>query len=158
TTISSIYMKRIRFNKLVVLLFALAPALYAQDSDLRLSSSQPTVDVGDAIQVRASLEASILVTPAIEFTTSNSAIATIDGDGVVRGVFPGIVAIKAHERTIGADAQIDLKIIPSRIEISPGTAFVRLGESMRFSARAFDNSGNSISGVNFRFASSAPSV
>src|SRR5262249_10939270 len=53
---------------------------------------------------------------------------------------------------------IDLKIIPSRIEISPGTAFVRIGESMRFSARAFDNSGNAIGGVNFRFASSAPAV
>lgn len=136
----------------------LATAALAQDAALLLSSPRSTVIVGEAVTLRASLQGSITTTPVIVFSSSDPTIATVAANGSVSTLLPGQVTIQAQEQSTGAKTQLDIKIIPSRIIISPAVADIRVGDSLRLTASALDMAGNPISGVTFRFFSAEPEV
>ncbi|MGQ0539484.1 MAG: Ig-like domain-containing protein, partial [Gemmatimonadaceae bacterium] len=82
----------------------------------------------------------------ITFRSNEPAIATVDSNGVVRGVAVGTVLIVATVE--GKSGQASFKVIAAvdRVAIAPLTADVSLGASRQLAANVLDRSGNAIPG------------
>ncbi|MBI3679710.1 MAG: Ig-like domain-containing protein [Acidobacteria bacterium] len=142
----------------LILCFSVALAAWAQDVSLSLVAPRATLDVGRAMTVKASFGASIEVAAKVEFSSSNEGIALINAEGEVRGLFPGVTTIRAQEMTTGVTAELELKVIPWRIALTPPSLDLRLGDSVKLAAQALDADGGPITGVAFRYLSSQPQV
>jgi hypothetical protein len=82
------------------------------------------------------------------WTSSNPAVARVDGNGVVTGVATGRASITA---TVGAArGKIDLDVPAARVasvEIRPRESNAKQGDVIRFTARALDAAGKEIAGL-----------
>lgn len=105
------------------------------------------------------------------WTSSDSKVATVSGEGVVTSVAPGTTTIiasigdtkgpgnKAQTGEIqgGCDVTVTLRPI-ARVEIRPATALARVGETQHFEVIAYGPDGIAIPDVAAVFRSSDPSV
>lgn len=84
-----------------------------------------------------------------EWTSSDSSVATIDGDGHVRAIAPGMFTATARRRDITLSA--DGFVFPPEwtVRIEPDSQTLRVGESYRVSLRAVDKSGALLPNVPF---------
>ncbi|MGB7923032.1 MAG: lamin tail domain-containing protein, partial [Pyrinomonadaceae bacterium] len=94
--------------------------------------------------------------------SSAPAVATIDENGLATGRAPGTTQIRATARgvtsqpatlTVFFQAQV-----LTRIEVTPATANVPPGGQQQFTARAIDQNGNEIAGVQFAWSSTNEAV
>ena len=77
-----------------------------------VSPAVDTVEVGETTQFTATitdLHGNPLPGPAVTWTSSNPAIATIDGNGLATGVAPGTVTITASIGYLSGDAQLTVE-------------------------------------------------
>jgi uncharacterized protein YjdB len=75
------------------------------------------------------------------WTSSDTAVAAVDGDGVVTGRAPGQVTIRASAGGVSGAHEIEVGPLRelSRIEVTPSEAGLgEVGDTMRLHARAFD--------------------
>ncbi len=96
---------------------------------------------------------------AVEWVSGNGAVASVDDEGVVRGLAPGLVDIEAHAG--GKVGSVALQVQSARIErveIEPAVVAVEPGATVQLAARAFDRNGNEIDGVSFAWTVSNPYV
>jgi uncharacterized protein (TIGR03437 family) len=97
-----------------------------------------------------------------QWQTSNALVATIDNNGLARALAPGMCEITAQARGVrSVPAQLTVHESPpvlTRIEITPGSLTLPTGVQVQFTARAFDQRGQQMSGIMFTWASSDPQV
>ncbi|HEX8143239.1 MAG TPA: Calx-beta domain-containing protein [Pyrinomonadaceae bacterium] len=90
--------------------------------------------------------------------SSNPAIVSLNQNGLARGVSEGTAEIRASARGVqSAPATVTVSPVErvlTRIEVTPSTASIPVGGAQLFTARAFDQFDNEMTGVGFVWSSS----
>lgn len=96
---------------------------------------------------------------AITWSSSEPAIATVDGTGLVTGDSAGSATITATSEGKSGSAAIVVVLPPAAsVTVTPDHALLLLGQSVQLSATANDASGNPIPGAPITWSSSNESV
>ena len=84
----------------------------------------------------------------VAFTSNNTRVASVTAEGVLRAVAPGRATVTAKAGP--ATRTLTIQVVPNtvtRLALDPGTATVRTGDVVRFTATAKDASGRAIPGL-----------
>lgn len=93
------------------------------------------------------------------WTSSNGAVATVAGDGVVSGVGAGAATVTATIDGKSGSAGVTVVLPPAAsVTVSPPDALLDLGASITLTATVRDGNNNPIAGKAVTWTSSAPSV
>jgi hypothetical protein len=119
---------------------------------VHVMADESQVLVGRSLQMRAVVrDASGNAIPNAAVTWSvNQSSAPITPAGVVTP--RGLATVRVTARSGGASGEAAIQAIPSRVEVSPGTAQIEVGGQQRFQAAAYDADGNVIPGVSFAWS------
>ena len=122
-----------------------------------LSAPPDSLAVGDSIQMTAeALDAldNAIGDVALQWSSSDPAIATVDQEGWVRGRAGGSVEITvAAGTTASATATVMSVQVPSTIVLSAPAYSVAVGDSIQITAEVLDGLGNAITDVTLQWSS-----
>ena len=150
-----------QFSNLLLIASCFAGGALAQPAArLDLKAPQLTVVVARAIQLTATpyAESGALADASLVFGVEPAALASVDHEGLLRGLAPGFVTVSVRDTLAGVSNQLRLEVQPWRIEIQPSQIEVRVGETAQVSALALDADGRAIPNQAFRFAVGLPAV
>ena len=113
-------------------------------SSITISPIDPSADVGGTVQLTAAVrdaESNLLTDRTVTWSSGNTAVATVDGDGLVSGVAAGTTTITAASE--GVEASVDLTITEgdpgSGVELnSVAPAELIEGQSATITGAGFD--------------------
>jgi hypothetical protein len=143
-------------SNLLLTVIALAASAFAQQAvRIDLKATRSSVLVARSLQLNAVpyAQSGARVAAQLEYAVEPAGIATVSGEGLLRGISPGYVTVSVRDAVAGASAQLRLEVRPLRIELDPTQLEIRAGESARVAARAIDADGRVIAGLAFRYAS-----
>jgi len=127
-----------------------------------IAPSSPSVIVHDSTQLSATTEDSVgnvLTGRPVTWSSSNTAISTVDANGVVTGVKVGVDTITATSGAASASVAFTVQAVPiNSVVISPQSANLLVGQQQTLTAVVTDNSGNPIAGQTVTFSSGTPGV
>ncbi|MDX6693123.1 MAG: hypothetical protein QOF02_726 [Blastocatellia bacterium] len=130
-----------------------------------VSPSSATIVVGGHQQFTArAFDPNTNEIPGVIFTwtSSDPSVASIDQNGLATGLAPGTTSIRASARgTQSGPATLtvnDVQRVLTRIDLTPASATIPVSGTQQFTARAFDQNNNEITGTTFTWASSDPTV
>jgi uncharacterized protein YjdB len=119
------------------------------------------ITLGTTVQLTAvprDAAGNALVRP-VDWTSSNTAVATVDAAGLVSGLTPGSATITATARGKSGASVVTVRVPVASITISdPGTEPVAPGATLQLTATAYDAGGAQLPGRNFQWASSDAAV
>jgi uncharacterized protein YjdB len=97
--------------------------------------------------------------PAVAWSAEDPRIAKVSADGVVTSILPGktMVLAKLGDLLSESEVQVQNKTI-SRLELRPETAILRVAESQKFTAVAYDEKGLLIPEAGAQFSSLNPEL
>ena len=92
------------------------------------------------------------------WTSSDTSVATVDASGLVTGVGVGEATITAA--TDGASASTTMSVVHNvaTVTLSPLSDTIAPGDTVRLTARAFNDEGQPVESVEFSWTSSDPSI
>jgi len=134
-----------------------------QAGSVSIVSPPSSVIAGTEVQLSAAVTAAqdgrLLPNEPRSWTTSNAAVATVDGTGRVRAVSVGAatISVSAMSRT----ASVDLTVVPvpvASVTVSPATFTVNTGQTQQMSAVPRDAAGNALTGRSVTWSSTNTSV
>lgn len=118
--------------------------------EVRIAPLASQLVIGETVQLSATVRAgdgSVLDDRDVEWNSEHSDIATVSSSGLVRAVSTGVTLIRATSEGITGEAQVTVTQRPvARVEISPSSATLEVGEAQQFAARAFDADDDEITG------------
>lgn len=92
------------------------------------------------------------------WSSGNTAVATVDGAGLVTAVAEGSTVVTAETGGVSATADLLVAVVTT-IEVTPATVTLdALGATLAFTAVARDGNGDPVPGVTFTWSSSEPAV
>jgi hypothetical protein len=84
----------------------------------------------------------------MDWSSSNSAVIRVSSRGVVTAVGPGTATVQASAGSVNATREVEVvEARVARIELTPGEVSARQGDVVPFSARALDEEGREIPGL-----------
>jgi uncharacterized protein YjdB len=96
---------------------------------------------------------------AVSWTSSNTAVATVDAGGVVTAHADGTAAIRAASEGVqSAPATVTVRTPIASLALEPATARLSVGQKQAFAVTARDAAGQVLSGRAVTVSSSAPAV
>lgn len=134
---------------------------------ITLTPAVATVDIGETVIFSAALldENGVEIADRRPtWASSNSAVASIDGEGIVTALTPGTVLIRASSGRLSAAAALTVsaELVPidhlDRIEVTPSVATITLGSTALFSAVLLDANGQVLTDRTPTWESSHPEV
>ena len=129
---------------------------------VEVTPSSGTVHVGWTLQLTATAKdarGNVLSDRAISWSSSNSAVATVGGSGMVTGTGEGDGTISATSEGISGTASVTVTPAPvASVEVSPVSATVEVGTTLQLTATAKDAVGNVLSGRAISWSSSNSAV
>ncbi len=140
--------------------------LFVQEGTLVLSVAPQLIEItlGDSIQLEAALStlsgaAVQMGRIAVQWESSDTAIASISGDGVVTSLTPGDVALTA---SVGGTTAVALaRVIPNpvmSVSVTPANSGIYPGQVVDLTATLRDIRGRVVRNADVMWSSSAPSV
>jgi alpha-tubulin suppressor-like RCC1 family protein len=127
-----------------------------------LDPPDPVLGVGATAALTATARSSdgtVLPGREISFTSSDVAVATIDGNGVVTGVAPGSTLITATSEQRSRSVTLTVSDVPvASVTVSPATADLATGAALTLTGAAFDAGAAPLPGRVFAWTSSAPNL
>ena len=127
-----------------------------------IAPSTPSVIVHDSTQLSATTEDSVgnvLTGRPVTWSSSNTAISTVDANGVVTGVKVGVDTITATSGSATASVPFTVQAVPiNAVVISPQSSNLLVGQQQTLTAVVTDNSGNPIAGSTVTFSSGSTGV
>ncbi|WP_284349942.1 Ig-like domain-containing protein [Roseisolibacter agri] len=121
-----------------------------------------TVFVGRTLQLSAAARdaaGATLSGRAITWTSSADSIARVDANGLVTGAAAGNVVITAASEGKTSTATVAVQNVPvASVVVTPATANLRTGDTLRLAASARDESGATLAGRQVRWTSSSNNV
>ncbi|AKB32995.1 cell surface protein [Methanosarcina siciliae HI350] len=99
--------------------------------------------------------------PNIAFTweSSNEMVGTVNSTGYFTPLAVGSTTITASAESLNGTAQVTVETPElTTIEVSPSSAVLSTGNTLQFTARALDQDGNTISGIDFSWSSDNETV
>jgi uncharacterized protein YjdB len=118
-------------------------------ASVRLQPDQADVAVGATLQLSASaLDGNGTAMPdrAIAWTTSDAAVASVNGSGLVTGVAAGTATITAVSEGKSSNATVTVSQVVARVDVNPASASLVAGQSRQLVATPRDTRGNVVTG------------
>ena len=94
----------------------------------------------------------------VAWSTSDTSVATVDGDGLVAARGNGTATVSASAQGLVGSIQVEVDQVPVVIDIFSPTDLLAIGDSIRMTAEAFDAGGSLIEGARFSWTSSDTAV
>ncbi len=135
-----------------------------QVAQVEVTAAAATVQEGESVQLLArAATASGATVSGKTFTwqSSNAAVATVDGTGLVRGVAAGSATITAAESASGTSGALAVTVTPptvSTVMVSAPQPRVKSGRQLQLSAEVRDAAGRVLTGREVSWSTSAPGV
>jgi uncharacterized protein YjdB len=127
-----------------------------------VTPSSASVNAGATVQLSATVRDSagnVLTGRVVTWTTSQPAVATVSGSGLVSGAAPGTASITATCEGKTAAATITVTQAPvATVVVAPASASVLIGGTTQLSATLRDAQGNVLSGRSVTWSSSATGI
>jgi len=133
-------------------------------ASVSVTPAAPSVQVGQNVQFTATprdANGNALTGRVVTWASSDGAVATVNGSGLVTGAGAGSATITAtSEGQNGAAAvTVSIAIVPvASVTVNPTTANVQIGQTAQLTATTKDSAGNVLTGRVVTWASSAPAV
>lgn len=131
-------------------------------STVTLTPSTANIIIGSTLQLASQItdpSGNILPDRPITYASDNSAIASVNGTGLVTALAPGAVRITAISEGKTGLANIVVSPLPvAAVQVTPGTATVLTGTTRQLNFEALSTTGSVLSGRNITWTSGAPSV
>ncbi len=125
------------------------------------ATSQLTA-LGATVQLTASVldqNGQAIAGATVTWASSDPAVATVAGAGLVTAVGNGSATITASAGTASGTAVVTVMQAAGSVEVEPAEATLAvLGDTVRLAARAFDANGNEVADAQFSWASSDAAV
>ena len=127
-----------------------------------LSPGQATLSAGQTLQLTVSLtddQGKILTGRQVSFATSNVQVATVSAAGLVTGVSPGTVTIRAISE--GSSGMATVTVTPEPVafvDISPPSGSLFVGSALQLFATPRNAAGQPLTGRTITWSSSAPGL
>ena len=116
-------------------------ALYALRDTIRIAST--VLDQNGQVMAGA----------PVAYSSSDQAVATVDGSGLVTSVGNGAAQITATAGGASGTATVTVAQAVSRVAVLPAVDTVVVGDTLRFSAEALDANGHAVAGAALAWAS-----
>ena len=123
--------------------------------------SAAALAVGDTLRLRAeAFDANGRAVPGAVFAWSSTdvAVAAVDAAGFVTALGPGETEIVARAGDASDSARLTVRRGSDSVVVSPASATLAVGETLRLAARKIDPDGRVVPGATFAWSSSDPSV
>lgn len=121
-----------------------------------------TVAVGSSYQLTATTKdagGNVLTGRVVTWGTSNTAVATVNGSGLVSAVGAGTATITATSETVpGTATTVANVVLAKTVSVTPTSSTVRLGSSALLTATARDALGNILTGHPTSWVSLSPAT
>jgi uncharacterized protein YjdB len=131
-------------------------------ASVSVSPASANVIVGQTAQLTATpkdANGNALSGRTVTWATSNAAVASVSGNGLVTGGVAGTATITASSEGRNGTAAITVTLAPvASVSVSPAAATVLLGQTVQLTATPKDANGSPLSGRAVTWASSAPGV
>jgi uncharacterized protein YjdB len=131
-------------------------------ASVTVSPASASVAVGQTLQLAATpkdANGNALVGRTVTWGTTNAAVASVDGSGLVSGVSAGVATISAASEGQAGGATITVSGVPvASVTLSPATAGVQVGQSVQLTATPRDAGGSPLSGRTVTWTTSNGSV
>lgn len=126
-----------------------------------VSPSTATLQVGGTRQFSAVVRdagGGVLAGQPVEWASDNTAVATINAEGLVTAVSQGSATITASSDDVSGSAIVNVNPVPvASVTVDPSRGDVFLGRSLQLKATALGASGDTLAGRAFSWNSSDPS-
>src|SRR5204863_7628143 len=131
-------------------------------ASVTVSPASPSLRVGTTVALTATTldsAGNTLTGRTLTWSSSNGAVATVSGSGVVTGAAVGTATITATSEGKGGSATITVPTVPvATVTVAPPSAGLNTGQTVQLSATTRDSAGNVLAGRVVTWGSSAPSV
>ena len=130
-------------------------------ASVRLQPDQADVTVGATVQLSAAAldgNGTVMSDRAIAWTTSNPAVAAVNGSGLVTGVASGTASITAASEGKSSSATVNVSQVVVRVDLNPTSVSVQAGQTQQFVATPRDPRGSVVTGRTVVWASDNPAV
>jgi len=109
-----------------------------------------TLEIGQTIQIRAtprSADGDALEGRSVVWSSSATAVATVNQSGVVTARSSGSTLIRATSEGVTGTALVEVSVVPvASVQVTPDTATLLAGQSLQLQARTLDAGGDQLSG------------
>ncbi|HWC75406.1 MAG TPA: Ig-like domain-containing protein, partial [Gemmatimonadales bacterium] len=129
-------------------------------ASITITPSSDSLLVGDSVQLTATVVMSNGQSPpSVSWLSASSAVASVSGLGLVRGISPGVATITATSGGKSASAPITVSLVTvASVTVSPASAAIRVAGKVRLAATVRDGAGNVLSGRAIAWSSNAQGV
>lgn len=131
-------------------------------SSVIVSPAQSALAIGGTVQLTVQLTdgtGTPITGRPVTFVSSNPAVATVSGTGMVTGVATGSATITATTEGRSGTASVSVSLVPvASVRITPGEAELLLSRTVRLSATALDASGAPLANRTVTWSSAAPNI
>lgn len=131
-------------------------------ASITLSSKTLSLTVGQEARLQATVkdaDGGVLTDAPVDWKSSNTAVATVDANGLVHGVSAGTATITATSGSLSDQAAVTVSPVPANaVVVSPGEATLFVGETVTLKATVTDANGDPLSGRPVTWSSSATGV
>src|SRR5216683_2810786 len=119
-------------------------------ASVAVSPASASVSAGQAVQLAATPRDTNGITLSgrvVTWSTSNAAVATVNGSGLVTGVATGSATITATSEGKSGTATVTVNGVPvASVTVSPATASIMVGQAVQLTATPKDANGNVLTG------------
>jgi uncharacterized protein YjdB len=131
-------------------------------ASIKLSSSTLSLTVGQESRLQATVrdaDGGVITGAPVDWKSSNTDVATVDGDGLVHGVGAGTTTITASSGSVQDEATVTVSPVPANaVVVSPGEATLFVDETVTLKATVTDANGDPLPGRTISWSSNATSV
>ena len=117
--------------------------------------------LGDTVRLTAEVQdqrGQAIAGAVVAWATSDTAIATVNAAGLVTATGNGTTSVTATSESASGSAAVAVIQAAHAVAVSPAADMLNIGDTLRLSAEAFDANGHKVTGVEFAWSSSDPSV
>ena len=132
--------------------------IFVPVASVAVSPASANLAVGQKVQLTATPKdaaGNTLSGRVVTWASSNSAVATVSGTGLVTGVVVGSATITATSEGQSGASTIAVIVVPvASVTLSPASASVLVGGAVQLTAVAKDSAGNTLTGRTMTWSSS----